>query len=100
VPSNIPSAKESLILSLLAERGSLYGLELVALSDNRLKRGTVYVTLSRMQDKGFVRTLEDRSPEEHAGLPRPKYRITAAGERALLAHQTLLGLLQPARRSL
>lgn len=96
--SNMPSAKEGLILALLAERGCLYGLELVTLSENRLKRGTVYVTLSRMQSKGLIRVLEDRSPERHAGLPRPKYRITAAGERALLALRTIEGLLAPARR--
>jgi DNA-binding PadR family transcriptional regulator len=99
VASTLPSAKETLILSLLSTRGSLYGLELVALSSNQLKRGTVYVTLSRMQDKGLVRTLEDRRPEEHAGLPRPKYRITATGERALQAHQMLQGLMQPVRRT-
>jgi DNA-binding PadR family transcriptional regulator len=96
--SNVPSVKEGLILALLAERGSLYGLELVTLSEKRLKRGTVYVTLSRMQNKGLVRTLEDRNPEQHAGLPRPKYRITAVGERALLALQTIEGLLSPVRR--
>ena len=97
--SNLPSAKEALILSLLAERGSLYGLEMVTSSSNRLKRGTVYVTLSRMQEKGLVRTLVDRAPEQHAGMPRPKYHITAAGQRALLAHQSLQGILQPARRT-
>lgn len=99
VTSSLPTAKETLILSLLSARGNLYGLELVALSNHQLKRGTVYVTLSRMQDKGLVRTLEDRRPEEHAGLPRPKYRITAVGERALQAHQVLQAMLQPARRT-
>lgn len=95
----LPSTKEVLILSLLTERYSLYGLELVALSENRLKRGTVYVTLSRMQEKGLIRATEDRRPKEHAGLPRPQYRITAAGERALFAHQSLCGMLKPARRT-
>lgn len=94
----LPSDKEALILSLLTERDGLYGLELVALSENQLKRGTVYVTLSRMMDKGFIRVVEDRNPEEHAGLPRPQYRITATGERALLAHQSLSGMLKPVRR--
>jgi DNA-binding PadR family transcriptional regulator len=95
-----PSEKESLILTLLAEKGALYGLEMVNESGGRLKRGTVYVTLSRMQDKGWVRTAEDREPECHAGLPRPKYRITAAGQRVLLALEAARELLIPARRSL
>jgi DNA-binding PadR family transcriptional regulator len=94
----VPSAKEALILSLLAKHGSLYGLELVNLSGNALKRGTVYVTLSRMQDKGLVRCVADDQAQGHPGLPRPQYRITAAGERALMAHQTVRVLLRPARR--
>jgi DNA-binding PadR family transcriptional regulator len=95
-----PSEKEALILSLLIERGASYGLELVNGSDGRLKRGTVYVTLGRMQDKGWIRVNDDRSPETHAGLPRPKYRITAAGHRVLMALDTATQLLVPARRSL
>lgn len=99
MPPTLPSDKEALILSLLTERDSLYGLELVTLSDNRLKRGTVYVTLSRMQDKGLIRAVEDRTPQDHAGLPRPRYQITAVGERALVAHRAVSGLLNPARRT-
>jgi DNA-binding PadR family transcriptional regulator len=87
------------VLELLTERGSLYGLELVALSNGGLKRGTVYVTLGRMQDRGLVRPLDDKSPESHAGLPRPKYRITAAGARALVAAQAIQGMLHPMRRA-
>ncbi|MGC4068090.1 MAG: PadR family transcriptional regulator [Polyangiaceae bacterium] len=95
-----PSEKESLILALLAERGVMYGLELVNESGGHLKRGTVYVTLSRMQDKGWVRVAEDRSPGSHAGLPRPRYRITAAGHRVLMAVEAARELLVPARRPL
>src|SRR5579871_2455399 len=49
------SDKESVILHLLtsADESELYGLQLVALSKRRLKRGTVYVTLGRMEEKGF-----------------------------------------------
>ena len=48
------SSKESLILEFLARGEELYGLQLVAASKGRLKRGTVYVTLGRMEDKGYV----------------------------------------------
>jgi hypothetical protein len=41
------SAKESLILELLVQGNEMYGLQLVAASRRRLKRGTVYVTLGR-----------------------------------------------------
>ena len=38
-----------LILDLLSREQDMYGLQLVAVSGRRLKRGTVYVTLCRME---------------------------------------------------
>jgi DNA-binding PadR family transcriptional regulator len=75
------SGLEDLILALLAAREDTYGLDLVAASRGRLKRGSVYVTLGRMEQKGFVTSrLESKRPGE--GPPRRLYRITALGERA------------------
>ena len=55
------SKKEAVILDLLVNQGSMYGLEMIRASDE-LKRGTVYVTLGRMAEKGYVESnLEDRS---------------------------------------
>ena len=80
-------AKEALILELLVEKREMYGLELVAASKRRLKRGTVYVTLGRMEEKGFIASrLESRAPEE-GGLPRRLYEATAFGRRVLSAYE-------------
>jgi DNA-binding PadR family transcriptional regulator len=80
---------ELLILQLLKnEPAGMYGLELVKASANTLKRGTVYVTLGRMEEKGFVRSRVKREAD-HPGLPRPRYTITALGERALQAAEFL-----------
>jgi DNA-binding PadR family transcriptional regulator len=95
MPSPLPSDREALVLRLLAEQGDLYGLQLVAESRHALKRGTVYVTLSRMEEKGLIRALEDREPSGHAGLPRPRYRITAQGRRALGACDLVRAALRP-----
>jgi DNA-binding PadR family transcriptional regulator len=66
----------------------MFGLELVEASGGRLKRGTVYVTLGRMQDKGYVESrLEDRHPGA-IGLPRRLYRATAFGLRVVDAWNT------------
>lgn len=81
------STTQLLILELLQRLGDLYGLQLVAESDGRLKRGTVYVTLSRMADKGWIVARRDGAEGEHSGLPRPRYRITAKGKHALAAQQ-------------
>jgi DNA-binding PadR family transcriptional regulator len=76
------SRKEALILDLLAAAGDRYGLELVDASEGRLKRGTVYVTLSRMEDKGYVTSTQEERPAGAIGLPRRLYRLTALGRRA------------------
>jgi len=57
------SPKELLVLDLLVRDGELYGLQLVAASKRRLKRGTVYVTLGRMEDKGYITSRLDEPPK-------------------------------------
>ncbi|MEO0882913.1 MAG: helix-turn-helix transcriptional regulator [Pseudomonadota bacterium] len=80
------SARERTILELLVSNGEMYGLQLVKASPE-IKRGAVYVTLSRMADKGFVKS---RRVEEEAlpGKPRPRYSITGLGQTALNAHDS------------
>ena len=77
--------KERLILEFLVSQGPMYGLQLVQHSDGALKRGTVYVTLGRMEAKGFVESQQEPVPPGGIGLPRRIYRPTALGERMLRA---------------
>jgi PadR family transcriptional regulator, regulatory protein PadR len=79
------SGKEALILELLADAGDRYGLELVEASGGQLKRGTVYVTLGRMEDKGFVTSAQEARAASAIGLPRRLYRLTPLGRRARAA---------------
>src|SRR5918994_2318374 len=66
------SPKELLVLELLRHQ-ELYGLQLVAASRGRLKRGTVYVTLGRMEEKGYITSTLDDPPPGAGGLPRRLY---------------------------
>jgi DNA-binding PadR family transcriptional regulator len=77
--------KERLILELLASVGPMYGLQLVERSEGVLKRGTVYVTLGRMEAKGLVASQQEPVPPGGIGLPRRIYRPTVLGERMLRA---------------
>jgi DNA-binding PadR family transcriptional regulator len=86
MPSRRPptlSIKESLILELLVRENEMYGLQLVAASRQRLKRGTVYVTLGRMEDKGYITSRLEDPPAEAGGLPRRLYQPTPLGRRVL-----------------
>ena len=78
------SPKELLVLELLRDQ-QLYGLQLVAASRRRLKRGTVYVTLGRMEEKGFITSALEAAPAGAGGLPRRIYRATALGRRMFAA---------------
>jgi DNA-binding PadR family transcriptional regulator len=82
--------KERLILELLVAAGPMYGLQLVDQSQGALKRGTVYVTLGRMEAKGFVESEQESLPTGAIGLPRRLYRPTALGERMLRAWTLLV----------
>jgi DNA-binding PadR family transcriptional regulator len=78
------SGKERVVLELLAARsGEMYGLELVAASKGRLKRGTVYVTLQRMQQKGLVEAEPEKFEDDSGLVPRRMYRATSFGLRVL-----------------
>ena len=73
------SAKEMLILEMLINQGELYGLEMVKLSDGQLRRGTVYVTLARMAEKGYVESRQAKASGE-PGLPRRLFQATPLGQ--------------------
>jgi DNA-binding PadR family transcriptional regulator len=73
------SGTEEEILDLLVNGGEMFGLQIVQESQGRVKRGTVYVTLGRMQDKGFVESRFEPPVPAAIGLPRRLYRPTAYG---------------------
>jgi len=77
--SNLPSisATESLVMDLLLG-GERFGLELVEQSGGALKRGSVYVILSRMEAKGFVTSRLDDRPQPPAG-PTSRVCPSSAG---------------------
>jgi PadR family transcriptional regulator PadR len=96
--STLPT-KERLILQLLVSTGSMFGLQLVEASSGQLKRGTVYVTLGRMEQKGFIESEQEIQPAGAIGLPRRIYRPTALGKRVLKAWTVLVKELAWAVRS-
>jgi DNA-binding PadR family transcriptional regulator len=75
------SGKQEIILAMLHDGKEMYGLELVEASGGRLKRGTVYVTLGRMEDKGYVESRTEDAQPGAIGLPRRLYRVTGLGRR-------------------
>src|SRR5215213_4648103 len=81
------SSTEAFILGLLIGKSELYGLEMVEQSGGRLKRGTVYVTLGRMHDKGLIESRKEPRQSPEVGIPRRLYSITGHGMRVLAAYE-------------
>jgi DNA-binding PadR family transcriptional regulator len=71
----------------LASRGELYGLAMVHASAGELRRGTIYVTLQRMEQKGYVESW--LAEDDGTGPARRKYRLTTGGKRVLKAAQMM-----------
>jgi DNA-binding PadR family transcriptional regulator len=82
------SSTESFILDLLGS-DERFGLELVDTSDRRLKRGSVYVLLTRMERKRFVESRQEERPPGAIGLPRRLYRATPYGMKVRDAYRLL-----------
>jgi DNA-binding PadR family transcriptional regulator len=82
------SRKEFLILEMLIASGrELFGLEMVEASDGALKRGTIYVTLQRMQEKGLVDSKPEPRTAPEIGIPRRLYSVSGYGQRVYRAYQ-------------
>lgn len=75
------SRKEFKVLELLIAKGEMFGLEMVEASEGELKRGTIYVTLQRMGDKGYAESREEPRTMPEIGIPRRKYQATGLGEK-------------------
>lgn len=79
-----PTRAEMRVMQTLQDNpAGSYGLEIVEASGGLVKRGSVYVLLARLEDKGFVRVLPQKEASEKGGLPRPRYQLTAEGARVL-----------------
>lgn len=86
------SNKEHQILELLITNGEMYGLQMVQESNGALARGTVYVMLDRMADKGLVESRVDDNPQRMSGLPRRLYKPTGYGLRVCRQWERLQAL--------
>jgi DNA-binding transcriptional ArsR family regulator len=89
--SDVPSltSKEAVILELMLASAAreLFGLEMVEASGGLLKRGTIYVTLKRLEEKGLVESRPEVRPSPEIGIARRMYRSTGAGALAFDAHR-------------
>ena len=82
---------EALVMEILMNKTSeeVYGWELMEESGGKLKKGTIYVILNRMEDKGLISSRKEQRREGARGLPRRMYKLTGLGHRTLSVWQMM-----------
>lgn len=85
---NFPGEFEQMLLLAVLRLGhEAYGAALIRelrrTADRRVSRGSVYVTLDRMQEKGWITSEASEPRPERGGRPRRMVGITLAGMREL-----------------
>jgi DNA-binding PadR family transcriptional regulator len=80
---------EQLVLSsVIALQEEAYGMQIYSkvceLAGREMSLGSVYVTLDRLQKKGYVSSKVADGGPERGGMPRKFYTLKPAGEQALL----------------
>jgi len=80
----LPSGKELVVLEMLCGKREMYGLQMIEASEGKLKRGAIYVLLSRMEDKGYLKSWQVKEPKT-PGMPKRMYKVTGLGQRAYAA---------------
>ena len=83
---NVPNQREAVIMNILLH-GEEYGRGIRDKFQERTRRtmplGTLYVTLDRMEEKGFLRSRLGESESDRGGNRRKYFKLTAAGVDAL-----------------
>jgi PadR family transcriptional regulator, regulatory protein PadR len=86
--------EQMVLLAVVRIRGEVYGVPIVDEIERRtgrsVSRAAVYVTLRRLEEKGFISSWLGEPTAERGGKARRLVRIEAAGEAALLESRRVL----------
>lgn len=92
---------EAVIVGVLLSHPAreMYGLEILDGSGGLLKRGSIYVTLQRMEEKKLLESRQESRAKPEVGIARRVYSVTGLGERAFdeyrVKHQKLSAIISP-----
>lgn len=79
--------EEIVILTVGILYKEAYGVAIKQEIESRLKRkvsmGAMHSALVRLEDKGYLKSLNGEATEERMGRPKKYYQITALGKRAM-----------------
>jgi PadR family transcriptional regulator PadR len=79
--------EEIVILTIGVLYKEAYGVSIKKEIESRLSRnvsmGALHTALVRLEDKGYIKSLNGEPTEERAGRPKKYFQITALGKKAM-----------------
>ena len=79
--------EEIVILTVGVLYKDAYGVEIKKEIESRISRsvsmGAVHTALVRLEDKGYIKSLDGEATEDRAGRPKKYFQITALGKKAM-----------------
>ncbi len=79
--------EEIVILTIAVLHGDAYGNSIKKDIETRLSRGVsmgaLHTALVRLEEKGYVRSMDGEGTQERAGRPKKYFEITALGKKAM-----------------
>jgi PadR family transcriptional regulator, regulatory protein PadR len=79
--------EEIVILTIAVLYKEAYGVSIKNEIEARLSRnvsmGALHTALVRLEDKGYIKSIDGESTEERAGRPKKYFQITALGKKAM-----------------
>lgn len=79
--------EEIVILTIAVLHGDAYGNSIKKEIEARLSRsvsmGALHTALVRLEEKGYVRSMDGEGTQERAGRPKKYFEITALGKKAM-----------------
>ena len=86
--------EQLVLLAILRQKANAYviGIRvyLATVMTRTPSRGALYQTLDRLEDKGFVRAIEEAPSPDRGGHPRRRFIVTKSGISALKASRKAL----------
>jgi DNA-binding PadR family transcriptional regulator len=100
-PSNLGEFETLLLLAVLhltehqqEAYGSAVRDEIEARTGRAVPRGSIYVTLDRLEEKGLLASREGGTSAARGGRPKRLFKVTPPGLRAVKASVTALARMQ------
>jgi len=83
----LTTLEQHLLLAIVALHPNAYGVSIQELIKDRIGRepstGSVYASLDRLEEKGFVKSRQGEATAERGGKRKLYFTVTASGQHAL-----------------